>query len=46
MKSGFCCLLWLYPETERRVSFVVCFGYIQNMKEEWVLLFGLVISRA
>ena len=26
MKSGFCCLFWLYPELEIRVSFVVCFG--------------------
>ena len=46
MKSGFCCLFWLYPESERRVSFVVCFGYIQSLNEEWVLLFVLVISTA
>ena len=46
MKSGFCCLFWLYPEHERRLGFVVCFGYIQSLNEEWVLLFYLVISRA
>ena len=46
MKSGFCCLFWLYPESERRVSFVVCFGYIQSLNKEWVLLFVLVICRA
>jgi hypothetical protein len=44
-KSGFCRLFWLYPESERRVSFVVCFGYIQCLNEEWVLSFVLVISR-
>ena len=37
---------WLYPETERRVSFVVCFSYIHRLKEECVLLFVLVISTA
>jgi hypothetical protein len=36
-KSEFCCLFCLYTEPERRVSFVVCFGYIQSLKEEWVL---------
>ena len=36
---------WLYPETERRVSFVVCFSYIHRLKEECILLFVLVISR-
>jgi hypothetical protein len=45
-KSEFCCFFWLYPETERRVSFVVCFGYIQNLKKVGGLLFDLVISRA
>ena len=45
MNSGFCCLFWLYPEPERRVSFVVCFGYIQSLNKEWNLLFVLVISR-
>jgi hypothetical protein len=42
----FCCLFWLYPEPERRVCFVVCFGYIQSLKEECVLLFVLAISTA
>jgi hypothetical protein len=28
--SSFC----LYTETERGVCFVVCFGYIQSLKEE------------
>jgi hypothetical protein len=28
------CLFWLYTETERGVCFVVCFGYIQSLKEE------------
>ena len=37
MKSGFCCLLWLYPEPEQRVVFVVCCGYIQSLNEEWGL---------
>ena len=46
MKSGFCCLLWLYPEPEQRVVFVVCCGYIQSLNKEWVLLFVVVISRA
>ena len=46
MNSGFCCLFWLYPEAERRVSFVVCFGHIQSLNIEWNLLFVLVISRA
>jgi hypothetical protein len=32
--SEFCCLFWLCPESEQRVSFVVCFGYIQSLKEE------------
>ena len=27
-------------------GFVVCFGYIQSLNEEWVLLFVFVISRA
>jgi hypothetical protein len=39
-------LFWLYPEPERRVSFAVCFGYMQSLKEECVLLFVLVIYRA
>jgi hypothetical protein len=39
-------LFWLCPESEQRVSFVVCFGYIQSLKEEWVLLFVLFIYRA
>jgi hypothetical protein len=34
-KEWFCCLLWLYPESERRVGFVVCCGYIQSLNEEW-----------
>ena len=46
MKSGFCCLFWLYPELEIRVSFVVCFGNIQSLNKEWVLLFVFAISRA
>ena len=46
MKSGFCCLFWLYPQPDRRMNCFVCFGYIQNMKEDWDLLFVLVISRA
>ena len=46
MKSGFCCLFWLYPELEIRVGFVVCFGNIQSLNKEWVLLFVVVISRA
>jgi hypothetical protein len=33
-KSEFCCLFCLYTEPERRVSFVVCFVYIQSLKEE------------
>jgi hypothetical protein len=33
--------LWLYPEPEQRLSFVVCFGYIQSLNKEWVLLFVL-----
>jgi hypothetical protein len=41
-KGVFC----VYPEPERRVFFVVCFGYIQSLKEECFLLFVLVISRA
>ena len=45
MKSGFCCLLWLYPELERRVGFIVCCGYIQSLSKKWVLLFVAVISR-
>jgi hypothetical protein len=35
-KSGICCLLWLYPEPERRVGFIVCFGYIKSLNKEWV----------
>jgi hypothetical protein len=38
-RSVFCCLFWLYPESERRVSFVVCFGYIQRLKEEFFFFF-------
>ena len=34
MKSEFCCLFWLYPELEIRVSFVGFFGYIQSLNEE------------
>jgi hypothetical protein len=45
-RSVFCCLFWLYPESAGRVSFVVCFGHIQRLKEECVLLFVLVIYRA
>jgi hypothetical protein len=44
-KCEYCCLFWLYPKPERRVSFFVCFGYIQRLNEECVLLFGVVISR-
>ena len=47
MKSGFCCLLWLYPEPEQKVNeewvFVVCFGYMNEIRV--MLLFVLVISR-
>jgi hypothetical protein len=28
-------LSWLYPEHERRLGFVVCFGYIQSLNKEW-----------
>jgi hypothetical protein len=42
-KSVFCCLFWLYPETERRVSFVVCFSYIHRLKEECILLFVFLL---
>jgi hypothetical protein len=39
-------LFCLYTEPERRVSFVVCFVYIQSLKEEWALLFVLFIFQA
>ena len=44
-KSEFCCLVWLYPESEQSVVFVVCCGYIQSLSKKSVLLFVVVISR-
>jgi hypothetical protein len=42
----FCRLFWLYREPERRVGFDVCFSYIQNLKEECLFMFILVMSTA
>jgi hypothetical protein len=39
-------LVWLYTEPERSVCFVVCFVYIQSVKEECVLFFVLIIYKA
>jgi hypothetical protein len=39
------CLLWLYPEPEQRVGFIVCCGYIQSeQRVGFVVCFGYIKS--